>query len=85
MKNLQRQCPSWSLKAGSCSRTRKSLETVRQENSLTQENVRLWSIQASNRLDEAHPHRGGQYALLCLLIQMLPSPQNTHRHTENNV
>ena len=35
------------------------------------------SIQASEGLDEAHPHRGGPSALLSLQIQMLISSRNT--------
>ena len=31
----------------------------------------FYSIQAFNRLDEAHPHWGEQSALLSLLIQLL--------------
>ena len=76
--------PVW-VKAGSCCRTRKSLETVRQENLLSQGKVSFCSILASNRLNKAHPPWGGQSALLHLLIQMLISSRNTYRHIQNIV
>lgn len=39
------------------------------------------SIQFSSGSDEAHPHRGGQSALLSLQSQMLISPRNTLKDT----
>ena len=52
-----------------------SSEPVRQEDfSLRQH---FCSTQEVKRLDEAHPHQGGQHTLLSLLIQMLISAINT--------
>ena len=39
--------------------------------------INFCSIQTSKGLNEAHPHGGGQSALLNLLIQMLVSARNT--------
>lgn len=41
----------------------------------------LSSILVLNRLDEVHPHWGGQSGLLSPLIQMLASPGNTPTDT----
>ena len=42
------------------------------------------SIQALNRLNDAHPHWGGPFALLSLPIQMLISSGNTLTDTRRN-
>ena len=74
------QCPIWSLRTGSCCRTKKSwctnLKAINQEESAFQykgcwvefsttwRRVSLCSIHAFTWLNAVHPHYGGQCALL---------------------
>lgn len=44
--------------------------------------LRVCSIQALDRLDDALPRRGGPPVLLSPPIQMLIASRNTHRHTQ---
>ena len=53
------------------------MQSGRRHSPLLTEMSAFCSIQTFNRLDGAHPHQGGQSALLSLTIQKLISSRNT--------